>query len=214
MFKKQLTAYNEIKNYLQTGDIVLMHGIHLSSRLIETIENCPWSHVAIVIKASDIGLSIGGDDLLLWESDTETPVNDVLLNEPKQGPMLVKLTERLKYNLTHGEDSRCAIRHLYTERSAEMFNTFKNKVLPFAHKKSFPDSIHEFINPLRGRILHQETKLDTFFCSELAAYTYTSWGLLTELNPLNSYAPGDFSETLSMGLLKRAWLGQEIELAV
>lgn len=213
-FKKQSTLFQEIKGDLKTGDIVLMHGIHLSSRLIEKIEDCPWSHAAIIIKGSDIGLDVGENDLLLWESDTETPVDDVILKKPKPGPMLVKFEERLKYNFTHGEDSKCAIRHLYTERTKSMFEVFMQKTLKQAHEKNFPDHIHEFTNPLRGRILKQDTGLDTFFCSELVAFTYKNWGLLTSSHPMNSYAPGDFSETLSMGLLKRAWLGNEIELEI
>jgi hypothetical protein len=50
------------------------------------------------------------------------------------------------------------------------------------------------------------------FCSELVAYTYIQLGLLTTIHPSNSYFPVDFSDNLSVGLLKRAWLGNEILL--
>ncbi|MBN2165108.1 MAG: hypothetical protein JW717_02410 [Marinilabiliaceae bacterium] len=213
ILKKQSTGYQSIKKYLKTGDLILMHGIHFSSKCIETLENCEWSHVGIVVLAEDIGLDVGDDNILFWESDTQTPVSDVIKGEPKAGPMLVKLSERLKYNFTHGEDSKCAIRHLYFERDDLFYEDFK-RVIPAIHNSTFPDTYHEFLNPAKGRVLHEKTNLDTMFCSELAAYTYINLGLLTDINPVNSYMPIDFSEKLTVGLLKRSWLGNEINLKV
>ncbi|MFP4025999.1 MAG: hypothetical protein ACLFVR_15870 [Thiohalospira sp.] len=213
LIKKQTTAFHEIKNYLQTGDIILMHGLHLSSRFIESLEGSPWSHVAMIVLAQDIGIDAGKDTILLWESDTESPVQDVILNKAKSGPMLVKLSERLKYNFTHKEDNQLSIRHLYTERTQKMFDGFK-KIIPEVHQATFPDVYHEMINPTKGRIFHEKTSLDTFFCSELAAYTYKNMGLLTSIHPVNSYIPMDFSDKLSVGLLNRAWLGNEINIEI
>jgi len=213
LVKKQKTSYSEIRNGLKTGDIMLMHGLHASSRFIQLVEGCPWSHVAIIVIAEDIGLNVGDDNILLWESDTETDVQDVILGKSKSGPMLVKLSERLKYNFTHGEDSRCAVRYLHAERTLEMFESLK-KVIPEMHPATFPDTYHEMLNPALGRIFKEKTELDTMFCSELAAYTYIKMGLLTSIHPVNSYFPLDFSEKLSVGLLKRAYLAQEIELQV
>lgn len=213
LLSKQTVLYNEIKNDLKTGDIVLMHGLHLSSRVIETVEGSSWSHVAMIVLAEDLGIDTGGDNILLWESDTETPVKDVILGKSKSGPMLVKLSERLKYNFTHGEDSRMAIRYLNTERTTDMFKNFK-KVISEVHHATFPDTYHEMLNPAKGRVLHKKTDLNTIFCSELAAITYTKLGLLSSVHPVNSYFPLDFSEKLSVGLLKRAWLDDEIEIEV
>ena len=190
-----------------------MHGIHLSSKAIEQLEESSWSHVGIIVLAEDIGLDLGDDHILFWESDTQTPVNDVIKGIPKSGPMLVKLSERLKYNFTHGEDSRCAIRHLYADRDDRFYYNFKN-LIPAIHNAVFPDTFHEFLNPAKGRVFHEKTSLDTMFCSELAAYTYMNLGLLTNIHPVNSYMPIDFSEKLSVGLLERAWLGNEISIKV
>lgn len=209
ILKQQKTDYQSIKNDLKTGDLILMHGIHFSSNCIETLEGSCWSHVGIIVLAEDVGL----DNILFWEADTETPVADVIKGIPKSGPMLVKLSERLKYNFTHGEDSECAIRHLYTDRDASLLNRFK-ELIPKIHDADFPDTIHEFLNPTLGRVVHKKTSLDTMFCTELAAYTYMNLGLLTEIHPVNSYMPIDFSEKLSVGLLKRAFWGAEINLTV
>jgi len=209
LIQKQTTSYQEIKNDLKTGDIVLMHGLHASSRVIETVEDSLWSHAAIIILAEDIGIDAGEDNILLWESDTESPVKDVILGKAKSGPMLVKLSERLKYNFTHGEDSRMAIRYLYTERNQEMFDNIKT-IITEVHGATFPDTYHEMLNPAKGRVFHKKTSLDTIFCSELVALTYIKIGLLTTIHPVNSYFPLDFSEKFSVGLLKRAWLNNEI----
>lgn len=137
----------------------------------------------------------------------------MILGRSKSGPMLVNLAERLKYNFTHGEDSMCAIRHLYTDRDANFKETFK-KIIPAIHQATFPDTFHEFMSPAKGRVLHQKVSLDTMFCSELAAYTYMHLGLITGIHPVNSYMPIDFSEQLSLSLLKRAWHGNEVPIAV
>jgi hypothetical protein len=213
LIKRQTTGYRSIKDDLRTGDIVLMHGIHFSSRCIETLEECNWSHVGIIILAEDIGLDVGEDNILFWESDTPTPVNDVIKGVSKSGPMLVKFSERLKYNFTHGEDSKCAIRHLHTHRDNSFNTRFKN-LIPTIHDAKFPDTYHEFLNPTVGRVFHKKTSLDTMFCSELTAYSYINLGLLSDIHPVNSYMPLDFSEKLSVGLLKRAWLGNEIPIEI
>lgn len=211
--KQQTTSFQDVKKDLQTGDILLLHGLHASSGVIEMVEDSPWSHVAMVVLARDIGLDVGDDQVLLWESDTESPVQDVILGKAKSGPMLVKLTERLKYNFTHGEDSRLSLRYLHTERTPEMFQQFK-KVISEVHHATFPDTYHEMLNPAKGRFFHKKTSLDTLFCSELAAYTFIKLGLLTTIHPVNSYFPLDFSDKLSVGLLKRAWLGNEMHIHV
>jgi len=93
LVKKQTTGYQSIKDDLKTGDIALMHGLHFSSRCIESLEGSNWSHVGIIILAEDIGLDVGEDNILFWESDTPNPVNDVIKGVSKSGPMLVKFSE-------------------------------------------------------------------------------------------------------------------------
>jgi len=211
LIKQQSTAFEEIMNDLKTGDLVLMHGLHASSHVIERVEGSPWSHVAMIVLAEDIGINTADENILLWESDTQSPVKDVILGKAKSGPMLVKFSERLKYNFTHGEDSKLSIRHLHTSRTQDFFDQMK-KVIPLVHRATFPDTYHEMLNPFKGRVLKKKTSLDTLFCSELAALTYIRLGLLTNSHPVNSYFPLDFSDKLSVGLLKRSWLSNEIRI--
>jgi len=197
------TSFEEIKNDLKTGGLVLTHGLHASSHVIEMVEESPWSHVAMIVLTEETGIDAGEESVLLWESDTQSPVKDVILGKAKSGPMLVKLSERLKYNFTHGQDSKLSIRHLYTSRTQDFFDQMR-KVIPQVHHAIFPNTYHEMFNPFKGRVLKNKTSLDTLFCSELAAFTHIQLGLLTSCNAVNSYFPVYFSDKLSVGLLKRS----------
>ncbi len=104
-----------------------------------------------------------------------------------------------------------AIKHLHTDRNEKMFADF-NKAIKEVHYAKLPDTAHEMKNPVEGRFFNKQTPLDTMFCSELVAYTYMNLGLLTKTHPSNSYFPIDFSDKLSVSLLKRAWLGNEMIL--
>ncbi len=206
--KKQTVGYNHLKPHLQTGDIVLMHGNYVSSHFVEFLESSTWSHSAIVVLASDLGIK-SDDNVLLFESNIVTTVNDVILGKPKQGPQLVSLHQRMKTNFNSKDDSKFAVRHLYTTRDQIFFDTF-NQVISETRNAVFPSTKDEFLGPVRGRYEGIQTPYTYFFCSELVAYTYTKLGLLSNIHPTNSYIPADFSETLSVGLMGRAWLGNEI----
>ncbi len=86
ILKKQTTSFNEAKNDLQTGDLLLMHGLYVSSHAIEAFEGSKWSHAAIIVIAEDLGIDAGDDNVLLWEANLDTPVKDVILNKTKSGP--------------------------------------------------------------------------------------------------------------------------------
>ncbi len=208
IIKKQTVSFDDIKPSLQTGDIVLMHGQYISSHVIEVIEHSLWSHAAIVVLADDIGVD-SDEKILLWESNLNTPVKDVILKKSKDGPQLVSLHERMKRNFESKDDSQFAVRHLYFERSQEMFSTFI-QVIKNVHASKFPRTKEEMEDPVKGRFFGIQTSQKFMFCSELVAYTYIQLGLLSGIHPTNSYIPSDFSERLSVGLLNRAYLGNEI----
>jgi hypothetical protein len=208
IFKKQTVSYPQLVPGLQTGDIVLMHGRYVSSHVIETIENSDWSHAAIVLLAKDFGFE-SSENVLLWESNLNTPVQDVLLKKTKDGPQLVSLHERMKRNFESKDDSKFAVRHLYYDRTPAFFETFQ-QAINAVHSAHFPSTKEEMEDPIKGRYFNIQTSQEFMFCSELVAYTYIKLGLLSDLHPTNSYIPADFSEHNSVGLLKRAFLGNEI----
>ena len=85
ILKKRPTAYSELKKHLKTGDVVLMKGRYPSSHVIEAFEGSDYSHAALIVLAKDLGLT-SCEDVLLWESNVQTDINDVILNKPKSGP--------------------------------------------------------------------------------------------------------------------------------
>ncbi len=212
MLKRRTTAYSELKNHLKTGDIVLMKGRYPSSHVIEAFEGSDYSHAALIVLAKDIGIT-HGDGVLLWESNVETDVKDVILNRTKSGPQLLSFHEKVLYDLKHKVDSKVAIRHLHlTNRDQNKITDGIKAAINEVHNATFPDLYHECHDPLEGRFKNIQTPLDTIFCSELVAFTYIKMGLLSKIHPTNSYFPVDFSEKVDVGLLERAWLGKEIIL--
>lgn len=219
VFKKQTVAYNEIKDSLQTGDIILMKGLYSSSHVIELIEHSDWSHAAIVVLAKDINFD-SDDPILLWESNIKQEkkeyqnekVIDLLTKgkkDDKNGPQLVSLRQRMQLNYKHKDDGKFAVRHLYTERNQQMFDTLK-EVMENYHSATFPTTKEEIEDPIKGRFHGIQTSEKHIFCSELVAITFIKMGLLSTVHTTNSYIPADFSDAMSVGLLKRAWLGNEI----
>lgn len=98
--------YKDIVDKLQTGDIVLFHGILRESILIQAIEGSIWSHVGMVVRIP------GFDYPLLWESNILVNLEDVELHEAKKGPMLVPLYDRIKTDLENMDDVMFAVRYL------------------------------------------------------------------------------------------------------
>lgn len=210
ILKKRPTAYSELKKHLKTGDVVLMKGRYPSSHVIEAFEGSDYSHAALIVLASDLGLT-SCEDVLLWESNVQTDINDVILNKPKSGPQLLNFHEKVLYDLEHKLDSKVAIRHLYCNCYDKIVSGIKEAINE-VHGAVFPDLYHECHDPLEGRFKNIQTPYDTIFCSELVAFTYVKMGLLSSINPTNSYFPVDFSEKVDVGLLERAWLGKEITI--
>lgn len=212
LLKKQTVDFKALEPNIQTGDIILMHGLYASSHVVEFIEGSVWSHAAMAIRAEDFGIK-SDESLLLWESNEATKgVIDVRYQIPKAGPQLVSLHDRMRINYELKDDSMFAVRHLHTEISAEMKVKFKKEVIDkYNDQYKFPPTWEEMLDPIRGRSKNKK-RIDEFniFCSELVALSYMNLGLLSTLHVENSYAPVDFAELNQVGLLKRAWLGNEI----
>ena len=53
---KDLVPFSKLKQRMQSGDIILMHGQYSDSWLIQDFERSIWTHSGMVLKAKDIGL--------------------------------------------------------------------------------------------------------------------------------------------------------------
>ncbi|GKU25091.1 hypothetical protein [Clostridium folliculivorans] len=197
--------YDEVKDELKTGDLILFHGLLLSSQLNEIITRSQWSHVGMVVRPEDIGIT-KSDRLLLWESNILVNLPDVELKESKVGPMLVDLEARLITDVEDKKDNRFKIRYNgceITEEMLEKLKTFVGKV----HMDNFPESEFNLSKEFfEARILNEEITNDSYFCSELIADTFINMGLLTRRYAPNSYMPKDFSSDTVLPFIKKGQL--------
>ena len=201
---KLLTVtYQEIEPKLQTGDILLAHGVAKGSQRIEELEHCPWSHVAMVVRAPD-------GEALLWESTSLDNLEDTWLHVKKSGPQLVKLRDRLSTVVGNHYVSIFAIRQLQADRTPEM-QAMLDRFIGEVHGAVFPDKKRMYWEIIEGKFGITSSFRD-FFCSKLLAETYIRLNLLSSAKAPNSYEPRDFTSKHRLSLLGDARLGDEIYL--
>lgn len=197
--------YEEIKDVLKTGDLILFHGVLLSSEINELIVRSEWSHVGMVIRPEDIGIE-DSERLLLWESNTLVNLKDVELNEAKVGPMLVDLEQRLITDVKNNYDNKFRIRYNTCDISKEMLEKLKSFIKE-VHFDTFPKTESDLRTEVfKGRILNEAAGNGDYFCSKLIADTYIHMGILTKKYPTNSYEPKDFSNAVTLPIIKRGQL--------
>ncbi|MDP4142871.1 MAG: hypothetical protein Q8936_00105 [Bacillota bacterium] len=206
-------GFNDIISDLRTGDIVLFKGDWFISKVIQKFEHSQWSHVAMVVRAEDLGYKDKEYPTLLWESTPENDLDDFQLNKKKTGPQLINLHERLHIDFVKKYNDAFAVRHLKVERTPEMMDKL-GRFIAAAHSAEFPSYLKFIIEFFEGRLLNVKPSLDNFFCSELVAESYIQMGLLPAGRSSESYDPKDFSASGKITLENGAKLGEEISIDV
>jgi len=200
--------YTQIRNKLDTGDIVLFSGKGGISAGIKWFTISKWSHVGMVVRLPDWNM------VLLWESTTLSNVADVIDGKAKQGVQLVALSERLR---TYGGEA--AIRRLSVKRTTAMNNSLM-RLRQEVKGRPYEKSKVELVKAAYDGWLGENTEnLSSLFCSELVAEAYQRMGLLSNSKnalPSNEFTPKDFSAAAApaLKLLKNAKLGKEVSVTV
>ena len=191
MVAKDTIAYSKIVDQFSTGDIILFHGPALESVVIEKADKSPFSHVGIVVK-------LEGTDFnkpLFWESSTIQTLEDYEKHAISSGVHLVDLESVLDYAMqqkpSHGQHYQFAWRKLDPGSNPDVTKSMED-FMGTVDGRAFPSLGEMAEHFIEGR-LHIESNLRTFFCSELASYTYMQTGLMSKKNPPNYYSPGSFS---------------------
>ncbi len=195
-----MQPYFDLRESIQTGDIILFSGKGGISTGIKWMTNSPWSHVGMALRIT------GWDLVMLWESTTLSNIRDVETGEEKQGVQLVPLSERLKRY-----DGAVCVRHLIVDRDNSMLSkleAFRHDMKGRPYEKSKIELLKAAYDGPLG--LNQED-LSSLFCSELVAEAYQRMGLLPNSPHSNEYTPKDFSQEKELLLLKGR-LGPEISL--
>ena len=161
-----LHEYAEIRPSLRNGDIVLMGGTSIFSRIIRRMTGSRWSHVGMVVRIDAL------DTVLLWESTTSGHEEDVQTGAIKRGVQLVPLSKRVT-----DHTGNLAFRRL----SRELTGAELGKLNAFRH--SVKDKGYDFdgLELLRaaldtGLFWRNREDLSAYFCSELIAETYQALG--------------------------------------
>ena len=199
-----MATYDDVRDHLDTGDVVLFSGKGLISMGLKIGALCSWSHVAMVVRVKE------PDVALLYQSTPVSKAKDFFDGELKNGVQINVLSEAV-----NGYSGKVAIRHLRVDRTPEMFDglsRFRKKV----KNRPYEEHIIQMVKAVwDGPLGHVEEDLSSLFCSELVAEAYQSMGLLPANEsggkPSTEYTPKNFSvEGGRLELLQGASLGEEI----
>jgi hypothetical protein len=171
--------YSEIRDSLNTGDIILFSGKGLISSLVRWATGSnKWSHIGMVLRVDSI------DTVFCLESTTLNTARDINSGDKVSGVQLTSLSTRIK---TFKGD--IGIRQLEKPLSAA--------------KKSI---LFDFYKEVRG-VEYEKSKLDlisakssskedlsSIYCSELIGSCYQRINLLPPKPPSSYYYPHDFSK--------------------
>ena len=193
--------YAEIRDQLNTGDIVLFSGKGGISAGIKWATFSRWSHVAMVLRLVEY------DFVTLWESTTLSNLTDLDTRMPMKGVQLIPLSDRVQ---SYGGE--IAVRRLrdapLDANAIQALMALRKEFRGRPYEKSQAELIKAAYDGPGG---HNEEDLSSLFCSELVAESYQRIGLLNEKKNSNEYTPADFSEKQGLKLLKGS-LGPEIFL--
>ena len=177
--------YDDLRDILTTGDLVLFHGRGAISDGIERLTHSFWSHVGMVVRAT----VLGQDVVLLWESTTLSNVPDIEHGHGLKGVQLVSLSKRIE-----SYAGAIAVRRLLGERTLRM-----GSGLLRAH-----DAYHGL--PYEQRLIslmiagigfHADgwvpRDLSSLFCSEALCMTWAHMGLVPWSEDPTTWSPRDFS---------------------
>ncbi len=180
--------YEEIRNDLNTGDLVLFSGKGFVSRMIKRFTRSKWSHVGMVIN------SVEWDMKLLWESTTLSKIKDITTGTTKQGVQLVPLSEKIK-----NYDGEVGIRTLNTNVSPDEIRDTLRKLRKELKGRDYEqDKLELFKSAYDWWGGKNEEDLSSIFCSELMAEAYQRLGFFSEDSPSNEYTPEDFAKIIEL----------------
>ena len=190
-----MSMYDDLRDDLQTGDLVLFSGSTMVSRFIRFFGRSNWSHIGMVVVDKVY------DQVLIYQATPVDNVDDFYSGSAKKGVQINALSDVLKKY-----DGEVAIRQLTNfERTDEVIRAvtqFRREM----KNKPFEEDYLEFVKACYDGPLGENSAddLSSLFCSELVAEAYQRMGLLSESIASNEYTPKDFSSAGSLDLLKGA----------
>lgn len=188
--------YQDIRNELKTGDILLFSGKGHISEGIKFFTLSKWSHVGMVYKLVD-PLDPKGS-VFSWESTTLSDIEDADTGKLTKGVQRVELSERIMGCFAKGYDiSLRPLSRPLTDDMVRALNLFRHEVSGRPYEASKIELIKSAYDGIFGE---NKEDLSSLFCSELVAEAYQKMGLLSEETPSNEFTPKDFSSEKKLRL--------------
>jgi len=179
-----MVNYDDIRDDLKTGDIVLFSGMGRISDLIKFFSGSKWSHIGLVVKSDDF------DMVLLWESTSLSSIDDIEDGIAKNGVQLVALSERIAQY-----DGEISVRQFEGEITPDMLVALK-EFRRVSKNKPYEKSRWELASSLIdiGWFTENVEDFSSIFCSELVAEALEKMGIMNGDLAANEFIPKDFFE--------------------
>ena len=135
---------------------------------------------------------------LFWESTTLTNLDDEIFHDHMKGPKVVDLYRRMKQygrELKPYLPAQFAYRKLDVARTEAMIHSL-TRMFTVDHGLPNPGEWKMVAEVVEGRLFNIQSRLDTFFCSELGPTAISRWGCClqngrsTPTCPRTSHPPG------------------------
>ena len=193
-------SYEDVRDEMRTGDLVLFSGKAFSSKLIRFYTRNKFSHVGMIVKSKEMDL------VTLWESATAL-AKDLISNTVKSGVRMTPLSQTLEIY-----DGLATWRklegHDITPEDLSGLKEFRREYAKKEYESGWLELFRAAYDGIGGK---NEEDLNSIFCSELVAATYAKLGLTDGKRPANEYTPADFSESREGIRLVKGRLGKEVE---
>ena len=196
--------YNEIRDELKTGDMVLFSGGGFVSRMIQMYTRSKWSHVGVVVRDDWY------DQLLLWESTTLSKIKTIHGNV-RQGVAIRPLSE-----VVENYDGVVGVRQLKRELTDSEQITVGDLRKEFKGRDYETDKLELFRSAYDFIGGQNEEDLSSLFCSELVAEMYQRLYFISEELPSNEYTPADLSvvqlieQWNKLSNIRQIWRGERV----
>lgn len=202
-------SLDEAVELTRTGDVWLFRGTTAADRTIRLTTNSPVNHVGMAVVIEDL-------PPLMWHAELGKALKDMWTGGHHRGVQLHDLRDAVTHWTTRYKQ-RAWLRQLEPPADRAMEDAVLRTVARL-DGTPFPSTARLFTRWLYGRAPIPRTRtsdaaLETAYCAEVVAVTYTAMGLLPARRRPNWYDPGRFWSGDELPLEMGAALGQEITIA-
>jgi hypothetical protein len=181
--------YDEIRNQLKTGDVVLFGGATTPFGLaIQLATDSDWTHVGLITRLS----GEEGDVLALWESAGLLKAKDLQTGRIDWGVQLTLLSDRIRQH--PGTVAVRPLKEPLRDKELDKLKELRSKWRAKPYERRVSQLIGAAFDSLDWLTGGSQTDISSFFCSELVAESFIRLGRFGKRPPSSEYTPADFDK--------------------